>query len=319
MRTAGPTIREVSSPLIDEDFAPLVPEHTTVQISTRLTDDEFRRLAAFMEAYPEVRLRVYGGYDNSITDLEFLRYFPLLRRFSVDAMYELPSLDGIRHLSDELEDLVIGRTRSKRFSLRSLARFHHLRRLLLEGQQKDADALGELESLEDLTLRSITLPDLAPLLPLRALRSLALKLGGTRNLELLPRIGNLTYIELWRITGMRDVSPIRDVPTLEGFFLQSMSGVTRLPSFAGAGALRSAVLYTMRGITDLAPLAAAPALEHVRLIEMCQLEPEDLRPFVGHPALRHATWGLCSDRKNHAAYRLLPLGDPPPKWRAGAV
>jgi hypothetical protein len=319
VRTAGPTLREVSSPLVDEDLAPLVPEHTTVQISTRLTDDEFRRLAAFMEAYPEVRLRVYGGYDGSISDLEFLRFFPALRRFSVDAMYELPSLDGIRHLSDELEDLVIGRTRSKRFSLRNLARFRRLRRLLIEGQQKDADALADLESLEDLTLRSITLPDLSPLLPLTRLQFLALKLGGTRNLELLPRIGSLRYVELWRITGMREVSALAEVLTLEGFFLQSMRGVTRLPSFAGARALRSAVLYTMRGITDLAPLAAAPALEYVKLIEMCQLEPEDLRPFVGHATLQHGTWGLCSERKNSAAYRLLPFGYPPSSVRAGTV
>jgi hypothetical protein len=44
-RFPGPTLREVCSTLIDEDLAPLGPEHTTVQISSRLTDDEFRRLA----------------------------------------------------------------------------------------------------------------------------------------------------------------------------------------------------------------------------------------------------------------------------------
>ena len=187
-RFPGPTLREVCSPLIDEDLAPLVPEHTTVQISSRLTDDEFRRLADFMADYPEVRLRVYGGYDGSITDLDFLRFFPRLRRFSVDAIYELPSLDGIGLLSDELEDLLIGWTRSKRFSLRNLTNFRSLRTLYLEGQQKDFAAIGELEALEDLTLRSITLPDLSALVPLRRLTSLDIKLGGTRDVSLLPQI-----------------------------------------------------------------------------------------------------------------------------------
>ena len=313
MRTRGPTIREVSSPLLDEDLAPMVPEHTTVQIRTRLTDDEFRRLARFMEDYPQVRLRVYGGYDGSIGDLEFLRFFPALRRFSVDALYELPSLDGLRHLSDGLEDLVIGRTRSRRFSLRTLTRFPGLRRLLLEGQQKDIEALGQLPALEDLQLRSISLPDLSPLLPLERLRFLAIKLGGTSELGLLPRIGQLEYVELWRIRGMRDVAPLAGVVSLRGFFLQSMTSVERLPSFGRSVALRSAMLYTMRGITDLAPLAAAPSLESITLIEMCQLQPEDLRPFVGHPALRRATLGLCSDRKNTAAKELLGLaGDEAP-------
>lgn len=307
MRFAGPTIREVSSPLVDDDLAPMVPEHTTVQVSTRLADAEFRRLAAFMEGYPQVRLRVYGGYDGSITDLEFLRFFPALRRFSVDALYELPSLDGLRHLSDGLEDLVIGRTRSRRFSLRTLTRFRRLRRLVLEGQQKDIQALGELQALEDLQLRSISLRDLSALLPLEALRFLAIKLGGTRDLGLLPRVGRLEHVELWRIRGLEDVSSLADVPTLQGFFLQAMRGVTRLPWFGESTALRSGVLYTMRGITDLRPLAAAPNLEFLKLIEMCQLQPEDLRPFVGHPKLRRATLGLCSDAKNAAASGLLGL------------
>jgi hypothetical protein len=301
----------VCSPLIAEDLAPLVPEHTTVQISSRLTDDDFRQLADFMADYPQVRLRVYGGYDGSIKDLDFLRFFPKLRRFSVDAIYELPSLDGIGLLSDELEDLLIGWTRSKRFSLRNLARFRRLRTIYLEGQQKDFAAIGELEALEDLTLRSITIPDLSSLVPLRRLTSLDIKLGGTHDLALLPRIGRLTYVELWRIRGVEDVSPLAEIETLEQFFLQTLKRVTALPSFARSPNLRTVALDTMRGITDLTPVADAPKLELLRLIEMCQLEPEALRPFIGHPTLRDGTWGLCSDRKNIAAWDLLPIGDPP--------
>lgn len=247
-RFPGPTLREVCSPLIDEDFAPLVPEHTTVQISSRLTDDEFRRLADFMADYPDVRLRVYGGYDGSITDLDFLRFFPRLRRFSVDAIYELPSMDGIGLLSEVLEDLLIGWTRSKRFSLRTLAKFRNLRTLYLEGQQKDIDAIGELEALEDLTLRSITLPDLSALVPLRRLNSLDIKLGGTRDVALLPRIGKLTYVELWRIRGLEEASSLAEVPTLERFFLQTLKGVTSLPSFAQSKELRSVALDTMKAV-----------------------------------------------------------------------
>ena len=310
-RFPGPTLREVCSPLIPDDLAPLVPEHTTVQISSRLTDADFRRLADFMADYPHIKLRVYGGYDESIQDLEFLRFFPRLRHFAVDAIYELPSLDGIVHLSDELESLLIGWTRSKRFSLRNLRNFRRLRTLYLEGQQKDFGAIGELEALEDLTLRSITLPDLSPLVPLRRLTSLDIKLGGTRDVSLLPQIGRLTYVELWRIRGIDDVSALAGVETLEQFFLQTLSHVTALPSFARSRHLRSAALDTMKGITDLASLSEAPKLERLMLIQMCQLEPEALRPFIGHPTLKDGTWGLCSDRKNIAAYDLLPLGDPP--------
>jgi len=304
-------IRQVATPLIPEDFTPLAEHCHTVQFASRLTDAEMRALADFMSGYPDVRLRVYGGYDGSITDLEFLRFFPRIRRFSVDAIYELPSLDGIGHLSRELEDLLIGRTRSTRFSLTTLARFSKLRTLYLEGQQKDIEAIGGLAGLEDLTLRSITLPDLSALRPLRNLRSLDIKLGGTTDLRLLPGVGRLEYVELWMVRGLDDVSPLADVATLQRFFLQSLKRVTRLPSFASSPALRHVVLETMKGITDLRPLAEAPSLEVLALTDMRHLEPDDLRPFLGHPKLREGRWGFGSDRKNAEAWDLLPLGPKP--------
>jgi hypothetical protein len=309
-KAIGPPVREVSSPLTPPELKPLAPEHTTVQVSSRLTDEEFRRLADLMSDRPDVGLRVYGGFSGSIPDLEFLRFFPRLRRFAVE-VYGLTSLDGLRHLGDELESLLIGRTRSTRFSLRTLARFRQLRTLYLEGQQKDFDGLGELGSLEDLTLRSITLPDLSALLPLRRLTSLDIKLGGTRDLSLLPQIGRLEYVELWQVRGLVDVSSVAEIETLERFLLQALTKVTTLPSFARSTRLRSAYLDTMKGISDLSPLADAPRLERLVLVSMCHLQPEALLPFVGHPTLRDGSWGLCSDRKNFAAYDLLPLGDPP--------
>jgi hypothetical protein len=304
-------IRQVAPPLGPADLLPLQPNCTAVQFTSRLSDDDMRLLADFLAGYPDVRLRVYGGYDGSIADLDFLRFFPRLRRFSVDAVYRLPSLDGIGHLSTELEDLLIGMTASKRFSLGTLTRFTGLRTLYLEGQQKDFEAIGKLEALEDLTIRSITLPDLAALVPLQRLRSLDIKLGGTRDIALAPRIGALEYVELWMVRGLDDVSALAEVPTLKQFFLQALKNVTRLPSFRDASALRGATLQTMKGITDLSPLAEAPNLESVNIIDMGHLQPEALRPFVGHPTLRSAAIGLGSDRKNADAWDLLPLGPKP--------
>lgn len=304
-------IRQVAPPLGPQDLTPLEPQCTMVQFASRLSDDDMRLLADFLAGYPDVGLRVYGSYDRSITDLDFLRFFPRLRKFSVDAIYELADLEGIGHLSPELEKLVIGRTRSKSFSLRTLTRFPHLRELYLEGHQKDIEAIGRLTSLEDLTLRSITLPDLSALLPLTRLVSLDVKLGGTRELGLLPGIGRLEYVELWMIRGLTDVSPLATVPTLTGFHLQALKNVTRLPSFRGADSLRSATLLTMKGISDLSPLAEAPNLESIGILDMGHLQPEALKPFVGHPTLRRARIGLGSDRKNADAWDMLPLGPRP--------
>ena len=89
-------------------------------------------------------LRAYGSYDHSITDLEFLRFFPTLRRFGADALWDsLTSLDGLRHLPADLEELGIGATKVK-LDLAVLSRFPELRWLFLEGQTKHLEVISGL-------------------------------------------------------------------------------------------------------------------------------------------------------------------------------
>ncbi len=303
--------RSLRTPITEDQLAPLAPNENVLQFSSLPSDDELRRIAALLEPRPDVALRVYGGYDGTISDLEFLRFFPFLRRFSVDALYnQLVSLDGLRHLPPTLQRLLIGATK-KRMSLAPIARFADLETLFVEGPHTDFEAISGLTRVEDLTLRSVTLPDLSILLPLTNLRKLDLKLGGTRDIRLLPRIGRLRYMELWLIRGLHDVGPVAEIETLEHLFLQALKQVTQLPSFAKSTALRRVDLMTMKGLTDLAPLAEAPNLEILTLVEMRHLLPEALRPFVGHPSLRAGIWGLGSSRKNFVAQDLLPLPPEP--------
>src|SRR5882672_1948662 len=89
--------RRVSSPLSDEMLAPSATGRGIVQFSSMLTDNDFSRLGEWLRHYPEMTLRAFGSYDGSIRDLEFLRFFPFLRRFDVDAVHHhLASLEGLR-------------------------------------------------------------------------------------------------------------------------------------------------------------------------------------------------------------------------------
>ena len=310
--------RQVRSPLTDEMLRPAVTGRGVVQFDRRLTDDDFRKLGEWFRAYPEMDLRAYGSYDHSITDLEFLRFFPTLRRFAADALWDsLTSLDGLRHLPTDLEELGIGATKVK-LDLAGLSRFPELRWLFLEGQTKHLEVVSGLTQLDDLTLRSITMPDLSLLLPLTRLRSLDIKLGGTRDLRLLPRVGELWYVELWMIRGLTDVTAVGAISSLRVLFLQALRQVETLPDLRAATSLRRIRLETMKGLRDLRPLATAPALEAVELIDMRHLRPEDLAPLVGLPNLKAVTPGLGSHRKNEAATALLglPLVREPDDWRA---
>ncbi|HEV8403856.1 MAG TPA: hypothetical protein VGQ31_12580 [Candidatus Limnocylindrales bacterium] len=312
--------RHVSSPLTAEMLLPSPTGRGVVQFDKRLTDDDFRQVGEWFRRYPEMRLRAYGSYDHSITDLEFLRFFPTLRRFGADALFDsLRSLDGLRHLPTDLEELAIGETRT-RLDLGVLSRFGGMKRLFLEGQTKHLEVISSLTALDDLTLRSITMPDLSLLLPLRGLRSLDLKLGGTRDLRLLPRVGELWYLELWMIRGLADVTAVGSIPSLRSLFLQALRQVEALPDMSEATSLRRVRLETMKGLRDLRPLATAPALEAVELIDMRHLQPEDLAPLVGLPNLTAVTPGLGSRRKNDAGSALLglPLVRTPDDWRQPA-
>lgn len=278
----------------------------SVLLRSMLTQTEFIRLADAIRGNPQARLVMGTAVDDAI-DLDFLKFFPFIRHFGVVANYRsLKSIDGLRHLSPELESLDIGATKA-RLDLAVVERFHNLKRLALEGQTKGIAAISRLTALEDLTLRSITLPDLSLLLPMTRLRALDIKLGGTKDLSLLPRIGRLEYLELWMVKGLSDLSAVGHLPEMRYLFLQALRRVESLPDLSKDNELRRIHIETMRGLSDLRALATAPALEQLRLIDMRHLQPEDLRPLVGLPNLKGIDIGLGSDRKNKAARALMQL------------
>jgi hypothetical protein len=133
---------------------------------------------------------------------------------------------------------------------------------------------------------------------MRYLVSLDIKLGGTKDLSLLPEVGRLRYLELWMIRGLENISSVGRVRTLQYLFLQALKRVESVPSLRDLRLLRRVHLETMKGLSDLQPIADAPGLEELLVIDMRHLQPEALRPFVGHRTLRAAAVGLGSLKKN---------------------
>ncbi|HXY25676.1 MAG TPA: hypothetical protein VEI73_13565 [Candidatus Acidoferrum sp.] len=309
-----PFIREVRSPLTEQQLKPLDDRCEVVQFCSQLNDKELSKLAEFLSAYPKVPLRVYG-YET-VRNLEFLRYFPFLRGFQTD-VWAIESIEGLRHLSSTLEFLGLGATKSKAHSLRILERFPALKDLFIEGNSKDISALKHCVQLESLTLRSVTLPDLAPLTPLRSLKHLRLKLGGTKNLSLLPGIGTLIYLELWRILGLSDVTAIGALGDLQFLFLQSLKRVSALPRLERLPALRRVHLEDLKSIQDLEPVSRAPNLAELIVTDMPQLQVNAFSPFVGHKTLKVARVWLRSKKKQKEIEEMLnlpPTEEHPTKW-----
>lgn len=281
--------------------------------------------AAFFAARPDVELRVYGHYSEPC-DLGFAGRMTRVRRFAadclaraanVDAIADLPPLESLslgiyeaqdfrvlERVAPSLTSLSLHATRSKKPSLAPLARFAALKRLYLEGQSNGIDVLGGLGHLEEITLRSITTPDLAYLSPLEKLWSLDIKLGGIRSFAGIEGKAGIKYLELWQIRELRGVGVIAELPGLQNLFLQSLPLIAALPGLAASRALRRIGLENLKGLADFGALEAAPALEEFWLAEGGRQQPEQLLPVLRNPAVVRASAWFGSDRRNQAFARL---------------
>jgi hypothetical protein len=300
-----PFIRQLTSPVTDTQLRPLDSRCRVVQFDSPLSQNDFQRVAQLLRQYPNVTLRIYGHYEQPC-DLEFLHNFPFLRRFEVD-VYDLQNIEGLAYLPTTLHHFGFGQTKTRRFSLNFLERFPSLRSLFVDGHTKHIEVVGQLHTLNSLTLRSITLPDLSILSSLRQLQSLSIKLGGIKDVSLLPEIGKLRYLELWLIRGLANLQALGAVETLQYLFLQALRQVQHLPSLANLHHLRRVHLETMKGMIELSSVADAPILEELLVFDMPQLQPDAFRPFVGHSHLKRVTVGLGSVRKDREVDQLLKL------------
>ena len=121
-----------------------------LRFSSAPSDAEHRRAATWLRQHPDEALRFYGNFDRSVTDLEWLRFYPHLRRFDVDTLRgNVPDLAGLRHLSDDLEALSLV-LKSAEHGERLLARCRKLTDLALGGQRQLPQALAGRSMLQKL-------------------------------------------------------------------------------------------------------------------------------------------------------------------------
>ena len=139
----SPSIRQLSSPLTTAQLRPLDERCRVVQFDQPLTTAELRRVAAYLDEYPSVALRVYA--HRTYADLEFLELFARVRNVQLD-IFELQDSRGLRFLRPDLTFFGFGATR-KRHSLAPLQRLTHVVDLWLEGHTKDFDVVGSLRTL----------------------------------------------------------------------------------------------------------------------------------------------------------------------------
>jgi hypothetical protein len=320
---------EFGSDLTGRDIEALAKEPglKVLQASSPVSDSTWSMLnSRFFQHRPDVELRVYGFYGSEC-DLSFAGKMTHVRRFSADCLmktkhveciadiphlqslslgiFELQDFDVLRSITPNLTALSIGATRSKKPDLAPLGRFGCLKKLFIEGQNKNIEVLRELTTLEDLTLRSITTSDLSYLGPLSSLYSLEIKLGGIRSFAGIEGKETIKYLELWQIRELSNIEVISHLPGLQNLFLQSLPRIPAMPSLSNAHVLRRVVLANMKGLSDFSEFEWAPSLQEFSLIEGRNQEPEQLLPVLRNSTLKRASSWFGSDSKNNRFLELL--------------
>ena len=296
------------------------------QTSEPATEHVWRTIdAEICASRPDITIRVYGHYGTTC-DLSLVRWLPGVRRFEVDvhnverldelerlhrlehlglAVFEASDLSILSKITDALTSLEIGATRSKRPDMAPLARFRDLRTLYVEGQSKNIEAIAELTELEDLTLRSVTTPDLRYVRPLTKLWSLDIKLGGIRSLAGAVGKASIKYLELWQIRTFEAIEELGDFPGLQHLFLQSLPLVTRFPDMSRSANLRRIELMNMKGLRDFSSIEPLPGLKEFSLFEGQPQQPEDLIPVLRNDNLERVGAWFGSHHRDERFLELL--------------
>jgi hypothetical protein len=275
--------------------------------------------AHFFSLRQDVELRVYGHYSGEC-DLRFARHMTNVRRFSADCLrsaqnvgfiaelqqlkslavgiFDLRDYGFLNQVSPTLKTLELGPTRSSAPSLAPIGRFGSLQKLYIEGHIKDIEVVSRLRLLEDLTLRSVTTPDLSYIAPLANLRSLDIKLGGIRSFAGAEGKASIKYLELWQVRDLRDIEIVSTLLGLQNLFLQSLPHIRVFPSVSDASVLRRVIIESLKGLRDFRSLENAPALEEFALIDGRAQTPEQLLPVLRNANVRAASASFGSSRKN---------------------
>jgi hypothetical protein len=269
-------------------------------------------------ARPDVELRAYGFYGKTC-DLAFCSLLTNVRRFRADCLqnaigvenlarmsklialgigiYDLESFEVLNDLDEGIQEISLSATKSRKPDLKHLTRFKSLTQLVLAGQQKNIEFLAEHPTLEQLTLRSITVPTLGWVRTIPRLWLLDIGLGGSKDLSAIAGMVQLKSLDLWRVLGLDDLSAVSSLTRLQKLQLQDLTHIQKLPVLAALMHLRRIVLDNLKNLTDISAITDVPDLAEIAHYS-AKVEPEDYVPLFRRQKLAHAQMGFGGTKKN---------------------
>jgi hypothetical protein len=257
-----------------------------LQFSEPLPAGVLAAAAAALRQHPRAVFRAYGREIDP--GLSWLEGFEFVEHLQLDVWHAtsfdvLATFTGLRSLS-------LGETGSSRPSLAFLRQLRRLSVLWLEAHSRDFDAIADVPSLTRLGLRVPRVKNLDPLRGHPGIEAFTMVFGGIRDLSPLTELPRLRGLQLDQVRGLDadDLDSLGECRTLEALSLGALRNVDSLRALARrpARTLRLLSLEKLSGLTSLADLTGCEHLEELRLYES---RPADKRldVLLNIPSLRH--------------------------------
>jgi len=238
-----------------------------LQFDVTLPDDVLAAAADALTRHPDVALRAYGRRVDPT--LAWLDGFEHVEHLSLD-LWHATSFDVLAGFR-KLRSLGLGQTRSRRPALGFLRDLTQLEELRLEAHDRDFAAVGDVRSLRRLALRVPRSKTLDPLRGHTNLQVFEMDFGGIRDLSPLSDLPSLRGLELHQIRKLDadDLHPIGECGGLAVVSLGALRNVDNLRFLARrpAATLRLLLLERLTGLATLADLAACTRLEQLGLYD----------------------------------------------------
>jgi hypothetical protein len=276
-------------------------------LTSPLSPVEYQSLSEEIDQSEGVTLRVCG-FDRELARLEFLKWFPRLRRLSISGLHHATDLSAVRYLPEDLELLDLGETRTP-IDLAPALRLRHVDQLRIVGHRRNLNRLVTRAAPRGLSLWRLPVDKVLPAGVPSTVESLALTLGSLWDLRWLAQHVELRYLALRGVRGLIGLEVLKDLLSLEWLWLDSLSRVESIPDLSGCIKLVRVDLTELRGLRTrdaLEGVACAPRLQEL-LVSESRLPVEAFRPFEGHGHLERIGVGLGVDQRNRLVEAIFSL------------
>ncbi|KOY17467.1 leucine-rich repeat domain-containing protein [Paenibacillus xylanivorans] len=251
---------------------------------------------------PDITLRIYGFHSQS-GDLSVLKYMNHVEKLVIDCNSSVHGIEAVGSLSGlkefafdvfeagplevlelipaTLQQLRIGKTKTKKTDLSVLSRFTELKTLIVNGHTRNIETIGTLLSLSSLYISGIPLKELGYLKDLTNLRELHLSFGGAENLDSLAGMESLQLLKLLRVKGLSDLSVLPELKGVRLLGIEDQPHLTSLPSLENLTELQRVFLNNVN-MENIDWAKTSKSLKELALLQMKHITAEDIDSLIHH-------------------------------------